>query len=232
MSKQKNGNSKFAASAVVATVIVAIAATAAVVVLMMSKNPKSGQNFPGTTTITFKPTQELADECEENSQKLLIKNYEVIKLFVVQGVPHLPEPYGNSPESGYFEADSSDYKTFEQIEELVKSVYTAQEAQRVLTKMPADPSSAEDGDLIAVYAVRKSLNDGSYVLGVNELFKPDKAYNKNWSSISIKAIPTSEDECNITVYLGEDASNVSDSDILNTKMVKENGEWRLTQLVY
>lgn len=217
--------------ALISTIVLAAAAVAAVIVFIALKGNGAQGNQSDGSVVTFEATQELADECGKNAQELVKKNYEVIKLFVTQGVSHLPEPYGNSPESGYFEADSSEYKSFDQVENLVKSVYTAQEAERVLTKMPADPSNA-GGNLIAVYASRKSLSDGSAVLGVNELFKPNKAYNKNWSSISIKAVPTSEEECSVTVYLGDDASNVSDSDIFKTKMIKENGEWRLSEIMY
>lgn len=231
MSEKKYPTKKIDISLIL-TVVVAVAAVAALIALLMLKGDNKAQGASSNdSNVSLNAQQQLANECGENAQELIKKNYEVIKLFVTQGLPHVNEPYGNTPETGYFEADSSEYKTFEQLETFVKSVYTAKEAERILTQMPADPSTT-GGDLIAVYAVRKSLRDGSAALGISEKFKPNTNYNKNWSSISIKAVPTSEEECNITVYLGDDASSVSDSDIFNSKMVKENGEWRLSEMMY
>ena len=115
-------------------------------------------------------------------------------------------------------------------------------------------ASSTSGDVtrpetIAVYGSRDVyvdadgvLEDGTSayvkksVLGINEFFKPYTDYKKPWGSISIKIAPLSETECNVTVYLGADKdvdlSSVEDTDILSTKMIKENGEWRLAKLVY
>lgn len=301
MSEQKKGKRKSAASAVVATVIVAIAAAAAIVVLMMmSKKPtEPEQKLPNGTTVAFKPTQEFADECGENAQKLVAGNYKIVRLFVSEGLAHRDEPYGNRPEDGLYTVESDEYETYEQIETLVKSIFTEEESKRILTQMPSDPaakdndtSAAETSDisdtseeisrpeLIAVYAPRdeyvdiensdnvdsvESVDGEMYtddttadgegeennaetskpsesgyvkksVLGISEYFKPYTDYKKPWGSLSIKIAPASEEECYITVYLGSDKdvdlSSVEDTDILNTKMIKENGEWRLTELVY
>lgn len=291
MSEQKKGKKKSAASAVVATVIVAIAAAAAIVVLMMmsKKPPEPEQELPDGTTVTFKPTQAFADECGENAQKLVAGNYKVVRLFVSEGLAHRKEPYGNRPEDGLYTVESDEYGTYEQIESLVKSIYTEEESKRILTQMPSDPAAKQNDtsdtseeisrpELIAIYAPRdeyinvdseneaESADDiddaddttaadgesiaetsGSSdqskpgyvkksVLGISEYFKPYTDYKKPWGSLSIKIVPSSEDECYITVYLGSDKdvdlSSVEDTDILNTKMIKENGEWRLTELVY
>lgn len=293
MSSQKKEQRSSAVSTVVATVIVAAAAVAAIIVLiMMSKKPDAQQKLPDGTTVTFKPTQEFADECGEKAQELLAGNYKVVRLFVSEGLSHLGEPYGNPPEDELYTVDSEEYETFEQVESLVKSIYTAEEANRILTQMPSDPAAhrkntaaGESGasansdeeisrpELIAVYAPRdvyvdiiEESSDVSIpkvpdvvipqpsesgteshrpseptyvkksVLGISEYFKPYTDYKKPWGSISLKVIPANEEECYITVYLGAgrdvDLSSVEDTDILNTKMVKENGEWRLTDLVY
>ena len=290
MSEKKNESPKKGASTLIATIIVAIAAVAAIIVLMvMTHKTDSPQKLPDGTVVTFKPSRELADECGANAQALMADNYKVVRMFVSEGLPHLDEPYGNRPEDGVYTVSSDEYKTYAELEAFIKSGYTAEEAQRILTQMPSDPASSikQDGEtdsvasdtsedisrpeFIAVYAPREIYVDispdtesseskvpdvvipepdesggvskpaePSYtkrsVLGISEYFKPYTAYNKPWGSISIKILPANEDECYITVYLGADKdvdlSSVEDTDIFNTKMVRVDGEWRLTELIY
>lgn len=235
----ENNQNKSRLSAVIATAVVALAAVAAIIVLVVtSRAPKEEQTLPDGTVVDFRPTQELVDECGEHAQELVAKNYTILRLFVTEGLPHKDEPYGNRPEDGLYTANSSDYKTFDEIEKLVKSCFTEKEAKRILTQMPADPAVSMTASLIEVYKTRDDYVNGTKqkVLGINEQFKPFDAYNKPWSSISIRIVPSSDSECYVTVYLGAgkdvDLSSVETSDILTTQMVKENGEWRLSQLIY
>lgn len=295
MSEKKKTSKKSGASAVVATVIVALAAVVAIVaLLMMNKSPSENQELPDGTVVTFKPTQELIDECGAKAQQLISDNYRIVRLFITEGLPYQEEPYGNRPEDGAYTVNSDEYKTYEQMENYVNSVFVEEEAHRILTHMPSDPAamyssdtssdvsqntsgSGSGSEYISVYTSRVAYVDipvessevslpkvpdivvpeqssgdeesssvaskpsaptytKESVLGISENFKPYTAYNKPWNSISIKIIPTSEEECHVTVYLGADKdinlSSVGESDILNTEMVKENGEWRLTQLVF
>lgn len=282
MSEQKKGKKKAQTSAIIATIVAAVSAIAAMVVLLVILNKQHDTpKLPDGTEITFKPTQEFADECGNVARELVADNYKVIRLFISEGLPHLDEPYGNRPEDGLYTVKSDRYSSLEEIETFVKSVYTEKEAQRILTQMPSDPAAlldggnSEDTPLVAVYGMREIYVDipldepdgtsgpedggadipgdennedeeGSEssaphytkqsVLGINELFKPYTAYRKPWGSISIKVLPTSEEECHVTVYLGADKdvnlSSVEETDILETKMVKENGEWRLESLIY
>lgn len=282
MSEQKKGKKKAQTSAIIATIAAAVSAIAALVVLLVILNKQHDTpRLPDGTEITFKPTQEFADECGNVARELVADNYKVIRLFISEGLPHLDEPYGNRPEDGMYTVKSDRYSSLEEIETFVKSVYTEKEAQRILTQMPSDPAALADGGnsadatLVAVYGMREiyvdipldepdgtsGSEDGSAdvpgdenneagessepsaphytkqsVLGINELFKPYTAYRKPWGSISIKVLPTSEEECHVTVYLGADKdvnlSSVEETDILETKMVKENGEWRLENLIY
>lgn len=273
MGDRKKEKTKSAASAIVATAIAAAAAIAAIVVLVIIINkPKETEKPAESAASVFEPTQELADECGAQAQRLMENNYKVIRLFVKEGLPREAEPYGNRPEDGFYTVNSTEYMAYEQIEELVKSTYTETEARRILTQMPSDPSAADgesggsDSEPIAVYGTREiyvdvpaEVSDGaetdgdeddenggdsperpSYekktVLGINELFKPYTAYSKPWGSISIRVLPLSEEECDITVYLGADKdvnlSSVDETDILSTKMIKENGEWYLESLIY
>lgn len=264
MGEQEKEKKKSSVSTLIATIIVALAAVAAIVVLivMTGRAPEEEQRLPDGTEVTFKPTQELADECGERAQELMQGNYRVLRLFISEGLPHRSEPYGNRPEDGLYTVDSAEFRTFEQVEELVRSVYTEDEAERILTGMPSDASGS--GRLIAVYAPREIYVDRSEllentsvpkvpevvipstesgptyvktsVLGISEDFTPYTDYKKPWGSISIKIVPVSADECYVTVYLGAakdvDLSSIEETDILNTKMVRVNGEWRLTELVY
>lgn len=300
MSEKNNGSSKKSVSALVATIFVALLAVAAIVLLMkMTKQDDTpSQITPDGSEVAFKPSDELVEECGENAQRLMEENYTVVRMFVSEGLPHLNEPYGNAPEDGLYTVSSDDYKTYEELEAFVRSVYTAEEAERIMTRMPSDPGASVDGtesgagsgsgnstesgssddtsdsmrpELIAIYAVREIYSESASeneptgsrvpevvlpdpdssgefskpaehnsakqkVLGINEDFKPYTAYNKPWGSVSIRIFPISEDECNITAYLGADKnvdiSSVEDADILNTKMVRVDGEWRLTELIY
>lgn len=252
----------------------------------MTRKTDSPQRLPDGTEVTFKPSAEFVNECGANAQALMDDNYKVVRMFVSEGLPHLDEPYGNAPEDGLYTVSSDEYKTYAELETFIKSVYTAEEAERILTRMPSDPGASVDGgagsastdtsevsrpEFIAIYGVREIYADTSSepgpteskvpgvvvpessesgevskpsepssvkrkVLGINEYFKPYTAYNKPWGSISIKIVPMNEDECHITVYLGADKdvdlSSVEDTDILNTKMVRVDGEWRLTELIY
>ena len=281
------GKKKSSASTIIATAIVALAAIAAIIVLIvMSKESDSGQKPSNGSTVENNLTQEFIDECGENAQTLVAGNYRIVRLFISEGLPHRDEPYGNKPEDGYYTVESDEFKTYEQIDTYVRSIFTTEETTRILLKMPFDPAeeygtvstgAAQDDtssrNLVPVYwprvdyvdagdAVSDAVSDVSvqdapeeedgendtesrpsapsyvkqYVLGINEKFKPYTDYKKPWGSISIKIAPVSEEECDITIYLGADKdvdlSSVDDDDILHTKMVKENGEWRLTQLVF
>ena len=225
----ENNQNKSRLSAVIATAVVALAAVAAIIVLVVtSRAPKEEQTLPDGTVVDFRPTQELVDECGEHAQELVAKNYTILRLFVTEGLPHKDEPYGNRPEDGLYTANSADYKTYDEIEKLVKSCFIEKEAKRILTQMPADPAVSMTASLIEVYKTRDDYVNGTKqkVLGINE----------PWSSISIRIVPSSDSECYVTVYLGAgkdvDLSSVETSDILTTQMVKENGEWRLSQLIY
>lgn len=271
MSEQEKEKRKSSVSTIVATVIVAVAAAAALIVLivMTKKSPESENRLPDDTAVMFRPTQEFVDECGEHAQELVAGNYRVVRLYISEGLAHLSEPYGNRPEDGLYTADSDEFRTYEQVESLVRSVYVEEEADRILTRMPSDPagtgeSSGDVPEFIAVYGARDIFVDladleddvsvpkvpevvippaegeptyvKKSVLGISEYFKPDTGYKKPWGSTSIRIIPISEDECDITVYLGADKdvdlSSVEETDILSTKMLKTGDEWRLTELIY
>lgn len=232
----ENNLNKSSPGALIATVAVVLAAIAALAVLIVRSNtPNEEQQLPDGTVVDFKPSEELVDECAENAQRLLADNYTILRLFVTEGLPHVDEPYGNRPDDGMYTTNSADYTTYEEIEEFVKSCFVEAEATRILTQMPADPASGS-GALIAVYQPRFSYLTKKTGIGINENFKPYTSYSKPWGSLIINIVPSSETECYVTVYLGagEDAdlSDVESGNVLTTQMKKENGEWRLAQLIY
>lgn len=253
MSEQNKGKTTSSISTIVATAIVALAAIAAIIVLIMMPKDGGQNNESQSVSVAYKDTQEFADECGENAQKLVAGNYRVLRLFISEGLPHQDEPYGNRPEDGFYTAISDEFKTYEELESYVKSIFTEQEANRILTKMPIDPAAAYGTDggsgsgSMELYRSRDEYVDASgsgggtsyvkqSVLGINMSFKPYTDYKKPWGSTSIRIVPVSEEECDITIYLGADKdvdlSSVEDTDILHTTMIKENGEWRLAELVF
>lgn len=241
MSEQKNKKQNTAS--LVATIVVAVLAIAAVVAMIFVMNG-GGKKQEISVSEDFRPTAEFEQECEYQAHDLVKGGFDVIRLFVTQGLPHKDEPYGNAPEDGVYTVDtekSGEYKELSDIEKKVKSVYTDEAAAKIMTDI--------DGKGFSVYKNRKILvdNDSSdenaprykeeTVLGINAQFKADAAREKLWESCSLAVLPVSETECEITIYLGgsgeaSDLSSVDPSKILRTEMIKTDAGWRLTKFVY
>lgn len=250
MSKQKTS-----LVPLISTIIVAVLAIAVVIVALLLITGDNGTSSadsgtPDTSVSeSFKPTQELVEDCTYAAHDLVADNYRIVRLFVTEGLAYEPEPYGNLPEDGLYTVSSSEYKTLEQIEELVNSVFVEEEAVRVLDNI--------DGKGLAVYQNREKLvrvEDTAsataeaaeesasvqyrteYVLGISADFAPDESYTKDWSSCRIAIIPRSETLCDLTVYLDgldENTATEADSDsVLKMTMVKVEQDWRLEKFVY
>ncbi len=258
MSKQKASLAPVISTIIVA--LLAIGVAVAAILIMTGDNDNNGtgaqNNGSSASDTVFKPSQELVSECTYAAHDLVAASYRVVKLFVTQGLDHLDEPYGNRPEDGLYTVSSTEFTTLDQIQTLVKSVYTEEEAQRILTNV--------DGNGLAVYqnrerlvkvektdpgtseataeAAPESTSDGSvqytteYVLGISEDFTPAENYKKDWSSCRIAVTPLSETECKLVVYLdGLDPETVTDADkdsILEMSMIKNGEDWRLTAFKY
>lgn len=258
MSKQKQSLAPLISTIIVAVLAIGLAVAAILIMTGDNDNNNSeAQNSGASVSDTsFKPTQELISECTYAAHDLVAASYRVVRLFVTQGLDHLDEPYGNRPEDGLYTVSSTEFTSLEQIQALVKSVYTPEEALRILTDV--------DGNGLAVYQNREKLvkvekplpgtseataeaeaedtSDGSvqykteYVLGISEKFKPAENYTKDWSSCRIAVTPLSETECKLVVYLdGLDPETVTDADkdsILEMSMIKNGEDWRLTAFRY
>ncbi|MGN0649525.1 MAG: hypothetical protein ACI4KM_03740 [Oscillospiraceae bacterium] len=233
----------------VSTIIVTVLALAAVIILMVTTNNKKPVQQTSSQVSSGQPfmaSEQLIEECGYAAHDLFLDSYKVLRLYVIEGLAHNDEPYGNRPEDGIYTVNSSEYTELSQITSLVNSVFVEAEAERIITNI--------DGNGLAVYQNREIQEraeepaEGTSeapaapvyvtktVLGISEDFAPID-YKHDWSTIRIAVKPTSETECELTVYLdGVDAASLTDENkdsVLETKMIKnENGEWRLTQLVY
>lgn len=227
MSENKN-KQKGSGGALIATVIVAVTALAAIVVLIIVMN--GGNTLPGGSQgERFSATSEQIDECLTSAHDLVASNYTVIKLYITEGLPHLDEPYGNKPEDGIYTVDSDKYKTPEDMQNLLRSIYTEQAANNIWARGVYKTRYMKDG-----LAVNSDAVGAEQVLGISEDFKPDTNYSVDWSSTPLEVIPVAEDKCRVVIYVNGSSPNdsdVSEGNTITTEMIKENGAWRLTELI-
>lgn len=246
-SNQKS-NIPMVATIIVAAAAVALAVAAAIMILNLDKSDAESVVSSGSSTVQQDLsyiTTEYQEECEYAAHDLLNDSYEILRLFVTEGLYHEDEPYGNLPEDGYYTVNSTDYTSLEQIEELVHSVYTDDAAEQILKNV--------DGNGLAVYANREQLvkveeeettaettaesstkYETVYKLGISADFTPDES--KSWSSCAITIEYLEEGRCGLTVYLdGVDSSNgITDENkdsVLQMSMIKLDDGWRLTDFV-
>lgn len=248
MSKQNNSIIPLISTIVVAVLAIAVVIVAIFVIAGDNGGASSGGGDGSVASQPFEPTQELVDECTYAAHDLVADNYRILRLFVTEGLQYEDEPYGNLPEDGLYTVSSSEYKTLDQIEELVNSVFVEEEAVRVLDNI--------DGKGLAVYQNREKLvkvesaADGTveaseeasgiryekeYVLGISADFVPDTDYAKDWSSCRIAIIPRSETLCDLIVYLDgldENTAAANSESVLGMTMVKVEQDWRLEKFVY
>ncbi len=255
MSKKKTSLAPIISTIVVAVLALAVAIFAIVLITGEDNNSSDTPDQPAdssSTTEPFIPTQELIDECTYAAHDLIAANYKVVRLFITEGLNHLDEPYGNLPEDGYYTVDSTAYKSLDDITTLLNSVYTPDEAVRILTNV--------NGDGVQVFNNRKKLvkveetyegtaestaeasNEGGvqydtqYVLGISADFTPAADYKKDWSSVRIAVTPVSEVECRLQVYLDgltpETATEADADSVLQIPMFKVGGAWKLTKFAY
>ncbi|MGN0682392.1 MAG: hypothetical protein ACI4JY_01835 [Oscillospiraceae bacterium] len=229
MGKGKNNTGSLAAT--IATAVIAAAAIAAVVIMLVVVNGNKPREEAGSSTSEPQVSQELVNECSTAAFELVQNNYTVLKLFVLEGLPY-KTVYGNRSEDGYYTVDDSEYKSYSQIEELVKSVYVEREASRVLLAYPIKTESGTEN--VQVYKQHKDPVDGSECLGIIEEFAPDKSYSRDWSKCVIKVSPKSEDLCVLSVITGgysESEAEAHPEAVMTTNMVKKDGRWLLSEML-
>ena len=213
----------------IATIAVALAAIAAVIVLLVMMS--GGDTSEQSEESGFRITAELIEECTGSAHDLVKQNYEIIKLFVTEGLPKASEPYGNPPEDGMYTVDSKEYTALSQIEELVQSVYVEGEADRILHSMDV---TLDTGAKTKMEIYKNRIVFGETKLGIDENFRPNDSYASDWSDCLVEVEPISDTECTVTVYLGgisPDEASAHPESVLKTGMVLQSSGWRLTEML-
>lgn len=213
--KKKNGTN---IPSLIITIIAAVLAIGAVIFLVVAMN-SDNNNEPDepdivvNTTPVFQATQELVDRTQQAAYDLLPENYKVYQ-YLTRGMTHEEEPYGNLPEDGFYTCVSDDFKSFDDFSKYVRSIFTEETAEKLLT----DPFGSGP-----VYGV-----DDTGALGLSSEFTPVSDSGLSWADVTFLCTPVSDTQCDVKVTLQDaDGKNVEK----NVKMVLENGEWKLSELV-
>lgn len=201
------------------TVIAVLLAAAAVVFLVImfqkraDEQKQQSTNTPKVTvTDHYIPTEDLLRSAEQAAYDLLPKNYKVYQ-YLTKGMTVKEEPYGNKPDDGFYTCANDDYKTFEDLSKFVRSIYTSQTAEKLLT----DP-----------FGNGPVYGDDNGELGLSAEFKATEEEGLSWANVTFVCSMDSETVCNIEITLKDkDGKDVKKE----VKMIKENEQWRLEALV-
>ena len=200
--------------AIVITVIAALLAIAAVIFLITTVNSRDSEEPQPTITEDpgFIPSAELISETEQAAYDLLPENYKVYQ-YLTLGMSVKEEPYGNLPEDGFYTCVNDNFPTFDAFSDYVRSIYTADTAEKLLT----DPFGKG-----AVYG------DDNGELGLSVDFEAATEPGLSWANVSFVCTPVSDTECEVEVTL----KDADDKDVVKeVSMVLENGSWKLSGLV-
>lgn len=225
-----NNSSKVPLITTIATVVVAVAAVIILLMVMGNKEPDEGESSV-PNEIVFSATPELYTECENAASALVSANYEVIRLFVTEGLP-VKKVYGNpvEPIDGAYVVESDKYTEFSQIEKLVKSIYTDEAAEKILNETEVSPASTVWK--VQVYADH-NIN-GDVFLGMSTQFLIDLKYKTDWSDCYIVAEPKSQEYCELTIYVDgvtSDTASAHPESVLKSAMTKTSDGWRLNKFL-
>lgn len=202
-------------ASLIATIIVALLAAVAVFFLVwtMSETEEPEQVIDGEYIVN----EDLAAEMKIEATELLKKNHEIFELFFVAPISHEDEPYGNVPEDGFYTCitDDSTYKTMQELTDLVNSVFAAEQAELILTNPMGDgPTYSEQ-------------SDGT--LGISATFTSYPVKN-SWENVNFTVTPTSETSCDLSVTLT--VKETGEEVVKDVQIVKTDGQWLLSKLVY
>ncbi|MCL2019844.1 MAG: hypothetical protein FWG70_08825 [Oscillospiraceae bacterium] len=236
--------------AFIATVLVAMLAVAAAVFAFW--NIARGTDDAGVDGRNglYRPSPSLEDEMYEAAQRLINNNIIITELFIWQGLPVIKEPYantadrplGNPPEDGYFYVDGNInvrdkyYRTYTDVESIVRETFIAEEAERVLENRVDNKSYYSDYGRI--YTEKRANPDG-FTLGVTENFALDlhpyptrnPYFQINWSDADMRfaLTPISDFECLLKIELTVDGSE----HVFERSITDLDGYgWRLSRLIY
>jgi hypothetical protein len=202
-------------SSYVATAVVVVLAVGAAVFagITLAQDRQEEQNFTHELTESYIPSDALMDAMQDNAERLIRNDYEILKLIYLDGLPHFDEPYGNLPEDGIYIVDSNEYTALQQITDLIHETFTREAAEKLIN----DPL----GDGYPVYYEK----DGK--LGIRYDFKPEADYNVSWQSPSYVVTPLSDTECTLKVTLLKDGEPFAQE----CSMLCLNGEWLIDKLI-
>lgn len=214
MATKKKSSS--ASSLVITCVAVLLAIAAVIFVIITFSGNKDGDPASTGGDPTNPPSVNVSDEImSEMSQgafDLLQMNYKVYQYFTY-GMTVKPEPYNNKPDDGFYTCDNPDFENFDKFSDYVKSVYTDEVAQKLLT----DPFGSGP-----VYG-----NDNG-ALGLSADFTASTEEGNSWADVKYVCTALSETECSIAVTLKDSAG----ADVEKTvKMTKTDAGWRLEEMI-
>ncbi len=203
-----------------AGVVAAIAAF--IIVMNVAPASEKVDKTPETTTTTtaaqpvgFEVDDALAEEMKDAAQELVANNYEILSLYYIHGMDHKEEPYGNTPEDGYYTVDSDEYTSLAQLEELVDSTFLSDQARTV----KSNP--------LSYGPIYKERNNGD--LGIIANFTP-MDYDISWENPQFSIEPQSETDCVINITLHNRTSG--DEVKLAGEMTKTEEGWRLKTILF
>ena len=218
----------------IVTIATVVVAAAAVVILLLVMGKEKDPNAGGSSVpdeIVFSATPELYAECETAASALVSANYEIIRLFVTEGLP-IKKVYGSTvePIDGAYITESDKYTEYSQIEALVKSVYTNEAAEKILNE--TEVSLGGTSWNVKVYSDH-NIN-GDVFLGMNTQFVVDVNYSTDWSNCFITAEPHGMTSCDVTVYLNgvtSDTASEHPESVLKVPMLKTADGWRFNEFL-
>ena len=202
--------------AIIITVFAALLAAAAVIFMIIIVSDDGNDTDPSATSTTepqgFVPDADLKSEVEQAAYELLPENYKVYQ-YLTHGMSYKEEPYGNLPEDGFYTCVNDDFPTFEAFSEYVRSIYTAETAEKLLN----DP-----------FGNGPVYGDDNGELGLSAEFEPSAEEGLSWADVHFVCEMISETVCDITVTLkdadGKDVDKV-------VRMQLDNGSWRLADMI-
>ncbi len=203
-------------SSLVITCVAVLLAIAAVIFVIITFSGNNGNtNNPVNTdspSVSVNVSDEIMNEMNQGAFDLLQMNYKVYQYFTY-GMTVKQEPYGNKPEDGFYTCVNDDFANFDKFSDYVKSVYTDDVAQKLLT----DPFG--NGP---VYG-----NDNGE-LGLSADFVASTDEGNSWADVKYVCTAVSETECDIALTLKDSSGNDVNK---NVKMVKTADGWRLEAMV-
>ncbi|MCL2639101.1 MAG: hypothetical protein FWD48_12125 [Oscillospiraceae bacterium] len=230
-------------SAFIATIVVAVLAIAAAVFALRNITPSEQEPSFTYEPEEYRPSDTLKDEMLNAAERIIANNIILIRLYITHGVPVVREPYanttdrplGNPPEDGYFYSASSEFKTFAELEALVRETFVAEEAERIINNK-LDNGEPYYSDFGRIFGEKRANSDG-VTLGLSEKFalamhpypRQDADYHISWvdAGFSLVAISAEESELRITLTInGEPA-------VIERRMTNLDGSgWRIDRLIH